>query len=618
MEQELQSQVNLRPDSLNGVEEPDGRFHDTRTRVVYLDTSPDPTFATVHLPVADSESATGVLFCPPFGWSEICTHRARRAWATAFAQAGYPALRFDLPGTADSGGDLQSPSRLTAWIEAVVAGSSWLRQEMGVTRVCVVGIGFGGQLAWLAAASGAAIDDFVLWGVPTRGRQLVRELQVAAKVDIDWRVDLGPDDESTPQAAVELEEGALLDESGQVIPKELAASLSAIDLRKVHLQDAAERNVLLFQRTGVKPDEELIDHIRASGLGLTVAPGDEYESLMLYVQKSVVPTDAIEASIAWLAGTDSPGRDAGCVDPVASTDSIEIIEDGIAIRETSTWIDLPAGKIFAVITEPLWAEDSNLCAVFSSGGSDRRIGPNRLWVQTARRWATRGVTSVRVDPVGLGDSAGDERAWDQLHDHYTPVQTERLEELLDALERRGLPRRFVLVGFCSGAYRSFHVALRDSRVVGVFALGLAFFRWTWWAVNIRDSWLSVREPRPRDSAVKLKVIFVLARFLHVLLKLHHTAVVIGQFFSNRGERAIDRLAGRGTELLFVLKPASYAHEQLLMPRRRARLGRLRNVRVKSLPGDDQRFRPLVSQQFVRDAMDESMARLLRKSEAETS
>lgn len=400
MEQELQSQVNLRPDNLNVVDEPDGRFHDTRTRVVYLDTSPDPTFATVHLPVSDSEGATGVLFCPPFGWSELCTHRARRAWATAFAEAGYPALRFDLPGTADSGGDLRSPSRLTAWIEAVVAGSSWLRTEMGAARVCVVGIGFGGQLAWLAAASGAPIDDFVLWGVPARGRHLVRELQVAAQVDIDRRVHLDPNDEST---SLELDEGDLLDESGQVIPKDLAASLSAIDLRKVHLQDPADRNVLLFQRTGVKADEDLIEHIRAGGLKLTTERGDEYEALMLYVQKSVVPTDVIEASVAWLGDTDSPGREAACVDPVASTDSIEIIEDGIAIRETSTWIDLPAGKVFAVITEPLWAKDSNLCAVFSSGGSDRRIGPNRLWVQTARRWATRGVTSVRIDPVGLGD-----------------------------------------------------------------------------------------------------------------------------------------------------------------------------------------------------------------------
>ncbi len=617
MEQELQSHVNLRPENLNRVAEPDGRLHDTRTRVVYLDTSPDATFATVHLPVSDSEGAVGVVFCSPFGWTELCSHRARRAWANAFAHAGHPVVRFDLPGTADSGGYLQSPSRLTAWIEALAAAGSWLRTEMGCTRVCVVGIGFGGQLAWLAAASGAPIDDFVLWGVPPKGRQLLRELRIAAKVDIDWEIYLDADSDSTTPASVEPEEGGLLDESGQVITKELVDSLSAIDLRKAPLPDPGQRNILLFQRTGVKADQELVEHVQATGSRLTVAPGDSYEPLMRYVQQSVVPTDAIQASIAWLADVETPESEAACVDPVVSTDTIEIIEDGVAIRETSTWIQLSAGRIFAVITEPLWADDSNLCAVFSSGGSDRRTGPNRLWVETARRWASQGVTSVRIDPVGVGDSDGDEREWDQLHVHYEPVQADGLQELLGALERRGLPSRFVLVGFCSGAYRSFHVGLRDARVVGVFAISLAFFRWTWWAVNIRDTWLTNREPRPGDSALKLKAIFVLARFLNVLLKVHRAAVFIGQFSRNRGERGIERLAARGTEVLLIVKRSSYTWEQLSMPRRRARLARFDRLRVKALPGNDQRFRPLVSQQFVRDAMDESLARLLEKPAAET-
>ena len=252
-------------------------------------------------------------------------------------------------------------------------------------------------------------------------------------------------------ASVEPEEVGLLDESGLVITKDLADSISAIDLRKVPLPDPAERNVLLFQRTGVKADEEFVEHVRASGIAVTVEPGDGYQPLNRYVQQSVVPIDAIEASVGWLADIETPEPEAAFVDPVVSTDSIEIIEDGVATRETSTWIEPSAGRIFAVITEPLWAEGANLCAVFSSGGSDRRTGPNRLWVETARVWASRGVTSVRIDPVGIDDSDGDERAWAPLHDHCKPVQVDRMEEVLDVLESRGLPSRFVLVGLCSGA-----------------------------------------------------------------------------------------------------------------------------------------------------------------------
>jgi hypothetical protein len=42
-----------------------------------------------------------------------------------------------------------------------------------------------------------------------------------------------------------------------------------------------------------------------------------------------------------------------------------------------------------------------------------------------------------------------------------------------------------------------------------------------------------------------------------------------------------------------------------------------SITGKPLPGNDQRFRPLVSQQFVRDAMDESLANLLQKAPADT-
>jgi hypothetical protein len=87
-------------------------------------------------------------------------------------------------------------------------------------------------------------------------------------------------------------------------------------------------------------------------------------------------------------------------------------------------------------------------------------------------------------------------------------------------------------------------------------------------------------------------------------------VVLGQVFRNRGERLVERLAARGVELVFVLKPMSYAHEQLTMPRRRARMRKISGVMVKTIPGDDQRFRPAVSQQFVRDALDDALARLI--------
>jgi pimeloyl-ACP methyl ester carboxylesterase len=586
-------------------------------RPLYLQTIPDPTFATVHLPCSESRGTIGVVLCPPFGWSEICTHRSRRAWANALADAGYPTMRIDLPGTGDSAGSLQSPNRLAAWKTAVAAASASLRDEFGCSRICALGIGFGGMLAWLTLADGAPIDDLVLWGVPMRGRHLLRELRVAAKMDIDWRAYPEPKDGDGDVNLPDAQDGGLVDQSGQQITNEIVESIAAIDLRRVSLPDPDRRRVLLLQRGGVGGDEDLAGHLQGTGVSLTVKNGDGLDAMLRYVQDSVVPEAEIASSIEWLSLADDPA--AGCAGAsrsegrrgVTSAASVQIVQDGVAIRETPALIELPDGRAAAaVITEPVGVEASDLCTVFFGGGSDRRIGTNRMWVDTARRFAARGVSAVRVDPPGLGDADGDERAWDRLHAHYAPIQVERTVELLDALEARGLPGRFLLIGFCSGAYRSMHVAVADPRIAAVFALGLRFFRWTWWAVNVHDSWLEIRKPRPEDSALKLRVISLLQRCLGTLKAVHRAVVVAGQILPNRGERMIRQLTARGTELLFVLKPSAYANEQLVLPRRRARLRRLSRVQVETVGGHDDRFRPPVSQRFVQDRMDDALTRLI--------
>lgn len=141
------------------------------------------------------------------------------------------------------------------------------------------------------------------------------------------------------------------------------------------------------------------------------------------------------------------------------------------------------GAVEAIVTEPVDAEPVGLTVLFFSGGSDRRVGPNRMWVDQARCWAARGAVAVRLDPPGVGESDGDHRFWDQLKAHYDPIHVGETIDLLNGLVERGLPDRFVLVGFCSGGFRSLQVALRDRRVAGVVAIGLTLLRWSWWTVR---------------------------------------------------------------------------------------------------------------------------------------
>ena len=71
----------------------------------------------------------------------------------------------------------------------------------------------------------------------------------------------------------------------------------------------------------------------------------------------------------------------------------------------------PFGTLFGVLGRAARRRPRrDLCAVFLNAGAVRRIGPNRLWVEAARRWARAGVPSVRMDLEGIGDADGDPRA----------------------------------------------------------------------------------------------------------------------------------------------------------------------------------------------------------------
>ena len=98
--------------------------------------------------------------------------------------------------------------------------------------------------------------------------------------------------------------------------------------------------------------------------------------------------------------------------------------------------------------------------------------------------------------------------------------------------------------------------------------------------------------------------------IRLLHRVQHGLVRAGQHFTNHGESMLGRLDAQGTEVLLTLKPASYAHEQLDVPRRRRRIEALSRLRTLSLPNNDQRFRPLTSQRFVNEAIDAAIARVL--------
>ena len=105
-------------------------------------------------------------------------------------------------------------------------------------------------------------------------------------------------------------------------------------------------------------------------------------------------------------------------------------------------------------------------------GVDPCYGMSRMWTDLARRLAGHGVTSLRFDMAGVGESQGS-LGPNVLAAMYQMERFADLRSALDAMEARGT-ERIVVVGYCSGAYAAWHTAMSDGRIAGVLAGNLLY------------------------------------------------------------------------------------------------------------------------------------------------
>jgi pimeloyl-ACP methyl ester carboxylesterase len=170
---------------------------------------------------------------------------------------------------------------------------------------------------------------------------------------------------------------------------------------------------------------------------------------------------------------------------------LELEHAGRRITERTVSLERGGGQLFGVLAEPI-GDPAGLCAVLLNAGPQRHTGPNRMWVEIARRWAARGVPTLRIDLAGIGDSDGDTEALVRVRTFYLPEYVEQVREALDMLAERGLPDRFLLLGLCAGAYWCLQAALQDERVAGIAMLNPGTLTWDEWRYT-RDRTQELRE-----------------------------------------------------------------------------------------------------------------------------
>jgi pimeloyl-ACP methyl ester carboxylesterase len=593
----------------------------------YLRSGEDSVYALFEPPAPGAQrSGMGVLICPLFGNDDLCSYRARLEWARTLAAGGHAAMRIDLPGTGDSAGGPHEPGRLQAWVDAVATAAGWLRREAGCERVCAIGIGLGGLLAFRAACEHAAIDDLVLWSVPARGRTFVRQLRVLAQMEASSET--AQDSESTP-----LPEGAIAS-AGFVLSAETVAALEGIDLTKLELPDPAGHRVLMLDRDGMEVDARLRDALSSSGAKVTVAPGPGYGAMVIPPQQSHPPREVFATVNAWLAQART-AAEAAAVKPAnaepdgaepATATTVELNVGGTRIRESPMTIARGEGRLLGVLSEG--ERSAPFTAVLLNAGALRHIGPNRMWVETARRWAALGVPTLRIDLAGIGDSDGDAHSLERDEGLYVPRYVAQTIEVLDALCERGLPQRFVLAGLCSGAYWSLHAALEDERVAAAFMVNPRALFWDWDVGAVRDARNVRKALRPATWAKLVRGQITRERVRTIA---HGVAVSLtslpARLRTQRSGRedgedrltvALDRLEWGGTELLGVFTAEEPVFEELMRDGGLERMRARPNVRIESIPGPltSHTLEPLPLQRAVGALLDEALLRTLRRGTAQ--
>jgi len=106
----------------------------------------------------------GVILLAGWGGTRYGPQRILWQAASALAKQGLTTLRFDFRGRGDSTGDATTLS-LDGMIADTVAAATWLHNEHGVTKVNLVGLCSGGNVALGAASQIPWMGDLVCWSL---------------------------------------------------------------------------------------------------------------------------------------------------------------------------------------------------------------------------------------------------------------------------------------------------------------------------------------------------------------------------------------------------------------------------------------------------------------------
>ena len=118
-------------------------------------------------------------------------------------------------------------------------------------------------------------------------------------------------------------------------------------------------------------------------------------------------------------------------------------------------------RLFGLLTVPTRPSVAPSIVLLNTG-VEHHIGPHRLYVPLARRWAAEGHLVLRFDLGGIGDSTTAPGAPENMA--YPPAMLDDAREAVELVRRAAPERPVVIAGLCAGGWLAFRAA-RDGLAV---------------------------------------------------------------------------------------------------------------------------------------------------------
>ncbi len=433
---------------------------------LYFRVDEEPLFGWCHIPAHGNSSTTGMVICPPIGYEYMSGHRAMRHLADQFAREGIPAMRFDYHGTGDSAGIDEDPDRVSAWLESIREAIRKIKEISGCTRVGLVGVRIGATLATLIAEE-EALECLVLWAPCVNGRHYVREMKFLEQKGGDA---VNGDIES----------------AGFVLSAQTVRDISSIKLTKRIPRQGS--NILIVARDDLQDDFTLQDRWKEQGLSVSYIRMSGFSDFLTSPHKTKIPLLTTSSIVAWVKDNVDMSK-SGIEDPPPTALWSTIIPgrsyvpqqnemQASGIREKIVRFGREK-SLFGILSEPVdqSASAGRPTVLLLNSGAVHHTGTNRLYVLLARHLAQQGISSLRMDIEGLGDSAADNLAEENGLYNLNFVQS--VDSAMTYLKKNEGREEFVIAGLCFGSYASFHSTLKlpASGIVECIIINPLVFYW---------------------------------------------------------------------------------------------------------------------------------------------